>query len=219
VQASEIAYKVSMINQCLEFMAASGTGEKCVGVLVTDGSPTECDQTQANLFKIVKDGLAQGVTTFALGLPGSDLNFLNALAAAGGTGSAIDVSAGALAFVAALNSVRTRGGSECPSSCEKKCGGTCVPISPVNGCAATSCSACTVPTNGFATCNGAHCDFGCIAGFQRSGPGCIPEVPPDGGGVVTSCNGTPCTNSCPLNLRCCLPSGACGCGAASSGCQ
>lgn len=97
-----------MINRCLAFMASSANGEKCVAVLVTDGSPTQCDMTLANLAQIVADGHAQGVTTFALGLPGADLNFLDSLATAGGTGSAIDVSGGAQAFVAALNSVRAR---------------------------------------------------------------------------------------------------------------
>jgi hypothetical protein len=97
-----------MINRCIAFMASSPSGEKCVAVLVTDGSPTQCDMNLTNLAQIVDDGYTQGVTTFALGLPGADLSFLNSLATAGGTGSAIDVSGGAQAFVAALNSVRTR---------------------------------------------------------------------------------------------------------------
>ena len=55
---------------------------------------------------IVADGYAHGVRTFTLGLAGSDLNALNALAQAGGTGQAIDVSGGSQAFVAALNNIR-----------------------------------------------------------------------------------------------------------------
>jgi hypothetical protein len=56
--------------------------------------------------QIVTDGHAKGVTTYTLGLPGSDLNSLNALAQAGGTNAAIDVSGGANAFIAALNNIR-----------------------------------------------------------------------------------------------------------------
>lgn len=95
-----------MINQCLTFMAQSPTGEQCVAILVTDGTPTQCDQNQTNLQAIVADGHAKGVTTFTLGLPGADLNALNALANAGGTNASIDVSGGAQAFIAALNNIR-----------------------------------------------------------------------------------------------------------------
>jgi hypothetical protein len=95
-----------MINTCLQFMAQSPVGEQCVAILVTDGTPTQCSQDQTVLQKIVADGHAAGVTTFTLGLPGSDLNALNALAAAGGTNAAIDVSGGSQAFIDALNNIR-----------------------------------------------------------------------------------------------------------------
>lgn len=95
-----------MINECLTFMAQANPPEQCVAILVTDGTPTQCDTTQANLQTIVADGHTKGVTTFTLGLPGADLNALNALAQAGGTNAAIDVSGGASQFIDALNNIR-----------------------------------------------------------------------------------------------------------------
>jgi hypothetical protein len=95
-----------MINTCLNYMATSQIGEQCVAILVTDGSPTTCDQNTGNLVKIVADGHAAGVTTFTLGLPGSNLTFLDQLAQAGGTTASIDVTGGADKFIAALNNIR-----------------------------------------------------------------------------------------------------------------
>jgi hypothetical protein len=93
-----------MINQCLQHQQQ--TKEQCVAVLITDGTPTSCDTTAQDLVNIVAQGKSQGVTTFALGLTGSDLNFLNQVAQAGGGGQAIDVSGGTSAFLNALNAIR-----------------------------------------------------------------------------------------------------------------
>jgi len=101
-----------MINTCLQFMAQSKTGEQCVGILVTDGTPfnvaNNCDTNQANLVNIVAQGHSKGVTTYALGLQGADTNFMNQIAQAGGTGTAIDVSGGAQKFIDALNGIRQK---------------------------------------------------------------------------------------------------------------
>jgi hypothetical protein len=97
-----------MINQCLTFHSNSPAGEKCVAVLVTDGVPDQCDTTQSDLVQIITDGHSKGIDTYTLGLPGADLNVLNQYAMAGGTGMAIDVSGGAQAFIAALNSIRAK---------------------------------------------------------------------------------------------------------------
>lgn len=95
-----------MVNECLQFMTQS-PGEPCVGVLITDGTPTQCDTNAANLQQIVKDGHDKGVTTFVLGLPGSDITALNALASVGGTNAAIDLtSGGSQAFIDALANIR-----------------------------------------------------------------------------------------------------------------
>jgi len=95
-----------MINQCLTYQSTSPMGERCVAVLVTDGSPTQCDTNQANLTQIIADGHMKGIDTYTLGLPGADLNVLNQYAQAGGTNMAIDVTGGAQAFISALNSIR-----------------------------------------------------------------------------------------------------------------
>jgi hypothetical protein len=95
-----------MINTCLQFQSQSATGEQCVGVLVTDGTPTKCNTNQSALAQIVQQGHDLGVTTYVLGLPGSDINFLNQLANVGGTGQAINVSGGSQSFIAALNNIR-----------------------------------------------------------------------------------------------------------------
>jgi hypothetical protein len=93
-----------MINTCVSYKASASM--QCVAVLVTDGTPTQCDGTAANLEKLVSDGLAAGVTTFVIGLPGSNITALDGLARAGGTNAAIDVSGGSAAFIAALNKIR-----------------------------------------------------------------------------------------------------------------
>jgi len=95
-----------MINTCLRFQSTSATGEQCVAVLITDGTPTRCSTDQQTLINVVQQGHDLGVTTYVLGLPGSDINFLNQVANVGGTSAAIDVTAGTQAFIAALNNIR-----------------------------------------------------------------------------------------------------------------
>jgi hypothetical protein len=93
-----------MISQCEQWQSSSGI--QCVNVLVTDGTPTECDTNDANLIALVASAKTQGLTTFVIGLPGSNLQALDKLAQAGGTTAAIDVSAGVTAFTDALNKIR-----------------------------------------------------------------------------------------------------------------
>jgi von Willebrand factor type A domain len=95
-----------MVNGCLTYMAASKSGERCVGVLVTDGVPTQCNTDEAALTAIIADGKMRGVTTFALGLAGADVNVLNQYATAGGSNIAIDVSSGPASFTEALKKIR-----------------------------------------------------------------------------------------------------------------
>jgi hypothetical protein len=95
-----------MINACLTFMSKSPSGEKCVAVLVTDGTPTTCDVLETDLEMIISDGKAKGVATYTLGLPGADTATLDAYANAGGTTKSFDVSAGPEAFRKALEGIR-----------------------------------------------------------------------------------------------------------------
>lgn len=97
------------------------TGEKCVGVLVTDGRPTSAcaaDADAAMLAQFAADSLAGGTPIFAVGLTGADFTFLDGIAQSGGTdcssgmggaaGRACDVSSGVDSFVAALNAIREK---------------------------------------------------------------------------------------------------------------
>lgn len=85
-------------------------------LLVTDGAPdgpgsicggVDPDDPQANAM-LAAAGLQYGVHTFVIGLPGVDLGFANAVATAGGTGSAILVGASDVQaqFEMALDQVR-----------------------------------------------------------------------------------------------------------------
>jgi hypothetical protein len=98
----------AMNDICLNYMANSPTGEQCVGVLVTNGSPTACDTNYSGLAQIVADGHAKGVTTFVFSLPGADPSGLNDLASAGGTNEATSVSGGTQAFEQALDTMRDK---------------------------------------------------------------------------------------------------------------
>jgi hypothetical protein len=58
---------------------------KCVGVLITDGQPTICDENADNLVAIAGNANTNSkVTTYAVGMEGADFNFLGRVAEAGG---------------------------------------------------------------------------------------------------------------------------------------
>jgi hypothetical protein len=112
-----------MINACLVYTSQSPIGEQCVAVLITDGNtmdPTPCDGTVSDLVQIVADGHSKGVNTYTLGLQGSDPNFLDQIAQAGGTMAHIDASASVQSFVDALNSIRQRITIQMPLPCTWK---------------------------------------------------------------------------------------------------
>lgn len=58
--------------------------EKCVGVLVTDGTPLFCNGDLVQLANIAAQANAAGVKMFAVGLQGSDFAFLDQVAMLGG---------------------------------------------------------------------------------------------------------------------------------------
>jgi hypothetical protein len=88
--------------------------EKCVAVLVTDGAPSECNGDHNALVQIATQARSNGVTTYAVGLFGSDFALLDRIAMEGGAADcdpnqpvyACDVTAGADRLVNALNSIR-----------------------------------------------------------------------------------------------------------------
>jgi hypothetical protein len=99
-----------MIDDCLQVEKSSQSGERCFGVLLTQGPPSQCDMTESDLEQILADGHMKGVDTFVLGMAGADMPTLNDYAMAGGTGMATDVSAGPTNYLQALNAIRDRVG-------------------------------------------------------------------------------------------------------------
>jgi hypothetical protein len=97
-----------MIQYCLQHVTSSTNAEPCVGVLITQGPPSQCDMNESNLEAILADGRTKGVQTFVVGLAGADMTVLDRYAMAGGTGMAADVSSGPSAFVLALDAIRSR---------------------------------------------------------------------------------------------------------------
>src|SRR5207247_588700 len=92
------------------------------GIAVRYDFPTPagatCDTNLANLLKIVSDGYAKGVKSFALGLVSGSLTFVNQVAQAGGTNSAFDVQSGTQAFVAALDAIRAATAAQTTLPCQ-----------------------------------------------------------------------------------------------------
>jgi len=98
--------------------ATSHPGDVVIAVLATDGEPNECmPDTQAGIAQIAATALAGTpsiktfcIGTFATGDIPSGPNLLNAVAAAGGTGKAFNISTNSqntqAAFLQALNQIR-----------------------------------------------------------------------------------------------------------------
>lgn len=98
-----------MVSACTAFEAAQSID--CVGLLITDGTPTACNQDDNALASILSTAYTNtGMKTFVLGLPGANISRLNTLAAAGQTGTAIDLTGGVSAqkMLDAFNTVRSQ---------------------------------------------------------------------------------------------------------------
>ena len=81
--------------------------EKVVILLVTDGLPSECDSTLDNASAAAKACYDAGYPVYVLGL--GDINGLNMLAQAGGTGDALSADPSMVdLIVAAMNEIRGR---------------------------------------------------------------------------------------------------------------
>ena len=105
------------VTQYCKSFQATHPGEKCVGVLVTDGRPEldGCEKDSTKLAAIAADAWNTGkVRTFAVGLNGADFGLLDMIAQAGGATDcdttkpryACDVSSGANLLKNALLSIR-----------------------------------------------------------------------------------------------------------------
>jgi hypothetical protein len=64
---------------------AANPAVECAAVVLTDGLPTTCAMEASALASVAEAGLAAGVPTFMVGMPGADYAMLDAIAAAGGT--------------------------------------------------------------------------------------------------------------------------------------
>ena len=78
-----------------------------VVVMASDGDPTTCDTNIDSISTLAADALAAaGVRTFAVAIQGATLSNLDLIAAAGGTGQALDVTADASALEDKMNEIR-----------------------------------------------------------------------------------------------------------------
>ncbi len=97
------------VDHCQSW-ATAHPGHVVIGLLATDGDPTECDTTLSDIDAIAAAGVSgtPKVLTFVIGV-GSSLSNLNGIAAAGGTTSAFMVSTSGninQQFTDALNKIR-----------------------------------------------------------------------------------------------------------------
>jgi uncharacterized protein YegL len=76
-----------LVNFCKAYVPpADHPGQECVGVLITDGEPTWCDTSDANLTGVAGDAYANDdIRTFTVGMAGADFPLLHDMAWAGGT--------------------------------------------------------------------------------------------------------------------------------------
>lgn len=103
-----------MTSFCTQFQAQH-PDEECVGVLISDGAPTQCALEQNVLISIAQNAYdTANVKTFTVGMAGADFNLLNQIAMWGGTdctpsdpndGYACDVSSG-MTLIQAFEAIR-----------------------------------------------------------------------------------------------------------------
>lgn len=62
--------------------------EVAVVILVTDGEPNGCNEDPDDIAGLAADGLADGITTYSIGLAGSNESLMNLIAQQGGSNSA-----------------------------------------------------------------------------------------------------------------------------------
>ncbi|MCC6651996.1 MAG: VWA domain-containing protein [Candidatus Eisenbacteria bacterium] len=97
--------------------AASTPTERADVVLLTDGPPSRCDTSAANAAALAASALsASGVRTYTLALPGASTPYLDAMAAAGGTGASVPISvANMAAEIQSALGIAASSGSVCES--------------------------------------------------------------------------------------------------------
>lgn len=104
-----------LVQFCTQF-ELDNPDKQCIGVLITDGRPADCNQSTAALTTIVGDAYTNsGIRTFTVGMEGADFNVLDAIATAGGgdcdpsgPGAACNASESETALLEALNLIRNQ---------------------------------------------------------------------------------------------------------------
>ncbi len=102
----------------------------------------------------------------------------------------------------------------CPTGTHN-CNGTCQSNPSPNSCGTTSCTPCSTPANGVATCDGTSCGFTCSVGYHLCGNACVANsgvascgtssctacVPPSNG--TATCDGLQCGFQCAMGFHAC----------------
>ncbi len=110
--------------------------------------------------------------------------------------------------------------ASCNGNCQPgshDCDGVCKSDESTSSCGA-SCTACPVPENGSATCDGGACGLACDANFHLCDGACVRDTDVDSCGLsceacpvpslgTATCDGTRCGGSCPAGSKLCA--GAC----------
>lgn len=96
-----------VVNYCHNYQLANPK-EKVAGLIVTDGQPTDCDESYGGITNIAASSFGgYGIPIFSMGMDGADFNLMDGIAQSGGTGpTAFNVSqGGSAAFLAALQAI------------------------------------------------------------------------------------------------------------------
>ncbi|MBI3205989.1 MAG: VWA domain-containing protein [Myxococcales bacterium] len=108
-------------------------------ILITDGAPVNCDTSTAGVVALASAAFnTTGIRTYTIGLPGASTAYLNAIAAAGGTGTSITVAFATMAadIQAALLAISGNGvtcASDLPSTSLFDIGNVTVKYTPSSG--------------------------------------------------------------------------------------
>ncbi len=106
----------------------------------------------------------------------------------------------------------------CPAGTHN-CNGLCQSNTSANSCGSSSCTPCSTPANGVATCDGTQCAFSCSVGYHLCGSACVANsgvancgtascaacLPPANGSAI--CDGLQCGFQCTTGFHAC--SGSC----------
>lgn len=82
------------VIQAAQTQLAAAPNETAVAIIVTDGEPNGCNEDVDDIAALAAAGLASGVTTFSIGLAGSNESLMHDIALQGGSTSAFIIGNG-----------------------------------------------------------------------------------------------------------------------------